>query len=132
MFGRKGSAELGMALAWSGGNRRPCREKDSHGECLGGGGRHGNEAVHFVVEGTYDPYGGLFDCFAQIRRFVRFNLGEGIQKKSVDFAAEVAAQTAAKTDAKPAAEAPKVEEAKKEDEAPKVRLASKNLLFDSL
>ncbi|GAQ84335.1 Mitochondrial translation elongation factor EF-Ts [Klebsormidium nitens] len=29
----------------------------------------------------------------QVRRFVRFNLGEGIEKKSVDFAAEVAAQT---------------------------------------
>jgi hypothetical protein len=26
----------------------------------------------------------------QVRRFVRFNLGEGLQKKSVDFAAEVA------------------------------------------
>lgn len=29
----------------------------------------------------------------QVRRFVRFNLGEGIEKKTVDFAAEVAAQT---------------------------------------
>ncbi|KAA6423398.1 MAG: elongation factor Ts, partial [Trebouxia sp. A1-2] len=29
----------------------------------------------------------------QIRRFVRYNLGEGIEKKSQDFAAEVAAQT---------------------------------------
>lgn len=29
----------------------------------------------------------------QVRRFVRFNLGEGIEKKEVDFAAEVAAQT---------------------------------------
>ncbi|KAG0580370.1 hypothetical protein KC19_4G168400 [Ceratodon purpureus] len=56
----------------------------------------------------------------QIRRFVRFNLGEGLEKKSVDFAAEVAAQTAAKADVKPAAEqAPKVEE-KKEEEGPKV------------
>jgi hypothetical protein len=44
----------------------------------------------------------------QVRCFVRFNLGEGLQKKLVDFAAEVAAQTAAKADAKPAAEAPKV------------------------
>ena len=59
---------------------------------------------------------------AQIRRFVRFNLGEGLEKKSVDFAAEVAAQTAAKADVKPAAEqAPKVEE-KKEEEGPKVRM----------
>lgn len=57
-----------------------------------------------------------------MRRFVRFNLGEGLQKKSVDFAAEVAAQTAAKADVKPAAEgAPKAEEAKKEEEGPKVR-----------
>ena len=29
----------------------------------------------------------------QIRRFIRYNLGEGIEKKSQDFAAEVAAQT---------------------------------------
>ena len=29
----------------------------------------------------------------QVRRFARFNLGEGIEKKSDDFAAEVAAQT---------------------------------------
>ena len=29
----------------------------------------------------------------QVRRFVRFNLGEGIEKRSTDFAAEVAAQT---------------------------------------
>ncbi|KAH1033377.1 hypothetical protein J1N35_045551 [Gossypium stocksii] len=31
-----------------------------------------------------------------VKRFVRFNLGEGLEKKSQDFAAEVAAQTAAK------------------------------------
>lgn len=29
----------------------------------------------------------------QIRRFTRFNLGEGMEKRSDDFAAEVAAQT---------------------------------------
>ncbi|XP_058114333.1 polyprotein of EF-Ts, chloroplastic [Magnolia sinica] len=33
----------------------------------------------------------------KVRRFVRFNLGEGLEKKSQDFAAEVAAQTAVKT-----------------------------------
>lgn len=32
----------------------------------------------------------------KVKRFVRFNLGEGLEKKSQDFAAEVAAQTAAK------------------------------------
>ena len=32
----------------------------------------------------------------KLKRFVRFNLGEGLEKKSQDFAAEVAAQTAAK------------------------------------
>lgn len=31
----------------------------------------------------------------RVRRFVRYNLGEGLEKKSQDFAAEVAAQTAA-------------------------------------
>ncbi|PKI68287.1 hypothetical protein CRG98_011317 [Punica granatum] len=37
----------------------------------------------------------------KVKRFVRFNLGEGLEKKSQDFAAEVAAQTAAKTQPKP-------------------------------
>ncbi|XP_073313415.1 polyprotein of EF-Ts, chloroplastic [Primulina huaijiensis] len=32
----------------------------------------------------------------QVKRFVRYNLGEGLEKKSQDFAAEVAAQTAEK------------------------------------
>uniref|UniRef100_A0A1D1YY78 Elongation factor Ts, mitochondrial n=1 Tax=Anthurium amnicola TaxID=1678845 RepID=A0A1D1YY78_9ARAE len=32
----------------------------------------------------------------KVRRFVRFNLGEGLEKKSQDFAVEVAAQTAAR------------------------------------
>lgn len=32
----------------------------------------------------------------KVKRFVRFNLGEGLEKKNQDFAAEVAAQTAAK------------------------------------
>lgn len=63
MFGRKGFVELGMVLVWSGGNWRLCCEKDFYGECFGGGGRYGNEVVYFVVEGMYDFYGGLFDCF---------------------------------------------------------------------
>ncbi|MCF2971967.1 translation elongation factor Ts [Synechococcus sp. Nb3U1] len=42
----------------------------------------------------------------QVRRFVRFVLGEGIEKEEVDFAAEVAAQAGLKP-----AEPPKVEEA---------------------
>lgn len=41
----------------------------------------------------------------QVRRFVRFVLGEGIEKAEVDFAAEVAAQAGLKP-----AESPKVEE----------------------
>jgi elongation factor Ts len=41
----------------------------------------------------------------RVRRFVRFVLGEGIEKEEVDFAAEVAAQAGLKP-----AEAPKVEE----------------------
>ncbi|CAA2947139.1 Mitochondrial translation elongation factor EF-Tsmt, catalyzes nucleotide exchange on EF-Tumt [Olea europaea subsp. europaea] len=32
----------------------------------------------------------------KVKRFVRYNLGEGLERKSLDFAAEVAAQTAAK------------------------------------
>jgi elongation factor Ts len=41
-----------------------------------------------------------------VRRFIKFNLGEGLEKKSNDFAAEVAQQTQAK------APAPKKEEPK--------------------
>ncbi|XP_022961305.1 uncharacterized protein LOC111461841 isoform X2 [Cucurbita moschata] len=50
----------------------------------------------------------------KVNRFVRYNLGEGLEKKSQDFAAEVAAQTAAKPAATPAVkeEQPSVEEAK--------------------
>lgn len=36
----------------------------------------------------------------KVKRYVRYNLGEGLEKKSQDFAAEVAAQTAAKPTAK--------------------------------
>lgn len=36
----------------------------------------------------------------KVKRFVRYNLGEGLKKKSLDFAAEVASQTAAKPIAK--------------------------------
>lgn len=42
----------------------------------------------------------------QVRRFVKFNLGEGLEKKSNDFAAEVAQQTQAKKADKPAADKP--------------------------
>ncbi|KAL7093615.1 hypothetical protein ACP275_11G050200 [Erythranthe tilingii] len=42
----------------------------------------------------------------KVKRFVRFNLGEGLEKKSTDFAAEVAAQTAARAAAAPPAAAP--------------------------
>ena len=48
----------------------------------------------------------------QVRRFNKFRLGEGLEKKSSDFAAEVAQQTQAKAD-KPAA-APKAEKPKEE------------------
>ncbi|KAE9586019.1 hypothetical protein Lal_00010275 [Lupinus albus] len=44
----------------------------------------------------------------KVKRFVRFNLGEGLEKKSQDFAAEVAAQTAAKPLPTPAVEQPAV------------------------
>jgi len=51
---------------------------------------------------------------------VGYNLGEGLQKKSTDFAAEVAAQTAATIETKLAApQAPEIEE-KMEDSTPKV------------
>ncbi|XP_010447895.1 PREDICTED: uncharacterized protein LOC104730431 [Camelina sativa] len=48
----------------------------------------------------------------KVKRFVRYTLGEGLEKKSQDFAAEVAAQTAAKPKAKEEKEQPKAEEVK--------------------
>lgn len=48
----------------------------------------------------------------KVKRFVRFNLGEGLEKKSQDFAAEVAAQTTAKPAPTPATEQPAVADAK--------------------
>ncbi|PHU11526.1 Elongation factor Ts [Capsicum chinense] len=44
----------------------------------------------------------------KLKRFVRYNLGEGLEKKSQDFAAEVAAQTAAKPVSLPGKEQPAV------------------------
>ena len=51
-----------------------------------------------------------------IRRFVKYNLGEGMEKRNEDFAAEVEAQTKALADKKPKEE-PKKEEPKKEEAA---------------
>ncbi|KAK7843740.1 elongation factor ts [Quercus suber] len=48
----------------------------------------------------------------KVTRFVRYNLGEGLEKKSQDFAAEVAAQTAAKAEPKAEKEQPDPVEAK--------------------
>lgn len=58
-------------------------------------------------------------------RFVRYNLGEGLEKKADDFAAEVASQTQAKVEEAPKAaepEAPKVEE---EPAVPAVKVDAK-------
>jgi elongation factor Ts len=55
-----------------------------------------------------------------VRRFVKYNLGEGLEKRSNDFAAEVAQQTAKKAEAP----APKKEEPKKEEEPKEVRHAA--------
>jgi len=56
---------------------------------------------HFCSQSASDscflptPFAAAYKVplWLQIRRFVRYNLGEGIEKKSQDFAAEVAAQT---------------------------------------
>ncbi|MEO1208955.1 MAG: translation elongation factor Ts [Cyanobacteria bacterium J06638_20] len=51
----------------------------------------------------------------RVRRFVRFIMGEGIERQEEDFAAEVAAQTGQKKDDAPKADEPS---ASKEDEPP--------------
>lgn len=52
----------------------------------------------------------------KVTRFVRFNLGEGLEKKSQDFAAEVAAQTAAKPVTTPVKEEPAAAEVKETEQ----------------
>lgn len=48
----------------------------------------------------------------KVKRFVRYNLGEGLEKKSQDFSAEVAAQIAAKSTATTAVQEPVAAETK--------------------
>ncbi|XP_039058309.1 polyprotein of EF-Ts, chloroplastic-like isoform X2 [Hibiscus syriacus] len=60
----------------------------------------------------------------KVKRFVRFNLGEGLEKKSQDFAAEVAAQTAAKPVSTAGKEQSTPVEVKEADEKPKVAVAA--------
>lgn len=55
----------------------------------------------------------------KVKRFVRFNLGEGLEKKSQDFAAEVAAQTAAKPAPILVKEEPAVADAEAKETEPK-------------
>ncbi|TYI22019.1 hypothetical protein ES332_A06G077300v1 [Gossypium tomentosum] len=60
----------------------------------------------------------------KVRRFVRFNLGEGLEKKSQDFAAEVAAQTAAKPISSAGKEQSTSVEVKETDEKPKAAVSA--------
>ncbi|KAI5441977.1 polyprotein of EF-Ts, chloroplastic isoform X2 [Lathyrus oleraceus] len=61
----------------------------------------------------------------KVTRFVRFNLGEGLEKKSQDFAAEVAAQTAAKPVTTPVKEEPAAAEVKEtEQKKPTVAISA--------
>lgn len=64
----------------------------------------------------------------KVKRFVRYNLGEGLEKRSQDFAAEVAAQTAAKPKAEPEEQQPKVEEPKETAEKPAAAAVSAALV----
>ncbi|EOY30721.1 Elongation factor Ts isoform 2 [Theobroma cacao] len=60
----------------------------------------------------------------KVKRFVRFNLGEGLEKKSQDFAAEVAAQTAAKPVSTAGKEQSGSVEAKEVDQKPTVAVSA--------
>ncbi|KAL0283352.1 UNVERIFIED_CONTAM: Polyprotein of EF-T, chloroplastic [Sesamum angustifolium] len=56
----------------------------------------------------------------KVKRFVRYNLGDGLEKKNQDFAAEVAAQTAAKPNSTSVKQEPAAAETKETvEEAPK-------------
>lgn len=61
----------------------------------------------------------------KVKRFIRFNLGEGLEKKSQDFAAEVAAQTAAKPLSTPPKEqSPSIDDKEAAEKAPKVAISA--------
>ncbi|XP_022755010.1 uncharacterized protein LOC111303187 isoform X2 [Durio zibethinus] len=60
----------------------------------------------------------------KVKRFVRFNLGEGLEKKSQDFAAEVAAQTAAKPVSTTGKEQSASVEVKETDQKPTVAVSA--------
>ncbi|XP_028797937.1 uncharacterized protein LOC114753570 [Neltuma alba] len=64
----------------------------------------------------------------KVKRFVRFNLGEGLEKKSQDFAAEVAAQTAAKPVPAPEKTLPDTAEAKEPEQKPPAAAVSAALV----
>ncbi|XP_031476189.1 polyprotein of EF-Ts, chloroplastic [Nymphaea colorata] len=60
----------------------------------------------------------------KVTRFVRYNLGEGLEKKSQDFAAEVAAQTAAKEPAASQAPQPAPDTTEATERPPKVTISA--------
>ncbi|GLT48546.1 hypothetical protein SLA2020_221640 [Shorea laevis] len=64
----------------------------------------------------------------KVKRFVRYNLGEGLEKKSQDFAAEVAAQTAAKSAPSSVKEQPAPVEAKETVQKPPAATVSAALV----
>lgn len=66
---------------------------------------------------SLNPWHGPRPPGPQIRRFVKYRLGEGLEKRSSDFAAEVAQQTQAK-----AAPAKAPEPKKEEAPAPKAEV----------
>ncbi|KAM7277219.1 hypothetical protein ACFE04_019085 [Oxalis oulophora] len=64
----------------------------------------------------------------KVKRFIQYNLGEGLEKKSQDFAAEVAAQTAAKPVTAPEKEQPPVVETTETVEKPQAAPVSAGLV----
>ncbi|KAK6119953.1 hypothetical protein DH2020_046301 [Rehmannia glutinosa] len=64
----------------------------------------------------------------KVKRFVRYNLGEGLEKKSQDFAAEVAAQTASKPVSTPVQQEPAAAETKETVDKPEKALVSAALV----
>ncbi|GAV91186.1 S1 domain-containing protein/UBA domain-containing protein/EF_TS domain-containing protein [Cephalotus follicularis] len=64
----------------------------------------------------------------KVKRFVRYNLGEGLEKKSQDFAAEVAAQTVPKSVSAPGKEKSSAEEAKETVQKPQAVTVSATLV----
>ncbi|KAL0410636.1 UNVERIFIED_CONTAM: Polyprotein of EF-T, chloroplastic [Sesamum latifolium] len=103
-----------------------CPQEEAGGACLTGAAiiKDDKIVVKDWVKQTISTIGENI----KVKRFVRYNLGEGLEKKNQDFAAEVAAQTAAKPNSAPVKQEPAAAETKETVEEPPKAVVSAALV----